>query len=178
VQVLTAGKFVRRFLIPSIGVTLILYVRYGAFVSPRAEVELSPLLRVGRKAKVASFSKIKAGSGPLTIGAGTAIATGCFIAAGKAGTHIGDGCLIGANCTIVSNTYRFDDLDVPFFGQGEDSKGTVIGNNVFIGSNSVIADGAVIEDNVMIGAQSLVTGKIPKNSIAQGNPAKVIFTRR
>ena len=87
-------------------------------------MELSPLLRVGRKAKVASFSKIKAGSGPLTIGAGTAIATGCFIAAGKAGTHIGDGCLIGANCTIVSNTIVY--LDVPFFGQGEDSKGTVI----------------------------------------------------
>jgi len=176
--VLTAGKVVRRFLIPSIGVTLILYVRHGALVSPRAEVELSPLLRIGRRAKVASFSKIKAGNGPLTIGAGTAIAAGCFIAAGKAGTHIGDGCLIGANCTIVSNTYRFDDLSVPFFGQGEDSKGTVIGNNVFIGSNSVIADGAVIEDNVMIAAQSLVTGRIPKNSIAQGNPAKVIFTRR
>jgi UDP-3-O-[3-hydroxymyristoyl] glucosamine N-acyltransferase len=129
--VLTAGKVVRRFLIPSIGVTLILYVRHGALVSPRAEVELSPLLRIGRRAKVASFSKIKAGNGPLTIGAGTAIAAGCFIAAGKAGTHIGDGCLIGANCTIVSNTYRFDDLNVPFFGQGEDSKGTVIGNNVF-----------------------------------------------
>ncbi|MGH8195786.1 MAG: acyltransferase [Woeseiaceae bacterium] len=175
---LTTGKIVRRFLIPSIGITLIYYIRSRALVSPRAEVELSPLLRIGRKAKVASFTKIKAGNGPLTIGARTAIAAGCFIAAGRAGTHIGDDCLIGANCTIVSNTYRFDNLDVLFFGQGEDSKGTVIGNNVFIGSNCVIVDGAVIEDNVMLGAQSLVIGKIPKNSVAQGNPAKVIFTRR
>jgi acetyltransferase-like isoleucine patch superfamily enzyme len=67
---------------------------------------------------------------------------------------------------------------VPFAQQGHVSKGTVIGNNVLIGSNCVIVDGANIEDNVMIGAQSLVSGKIPKNSVAQGNPAKVIFTRR
>lgn len=175
---LTAGKVVRRFLIPSIGITLIYYIRSRALVSPRAEVELSPRLQIGRNSKVASFTKIKAGDGPLSIGTRTSIATGCFIGAGRAGTYIGDNCLIGANCTIVSNTYRYDDLDVPFYKQGYDSKGTVIGNNVFIGSNCVIVDGAVIEDNVMLGAQSVVIGKIPKNSVAQGNPAKVIFTRR
>jgi acetyltransferase-like isoleucine patch superfamily enzyme len=54
----------------------------------------------------------------------------------------------------------------------------VIGNNVLIGSNCVIVDGANIEDNVMIGALSLVSGHIPKNAVAQGNPAKVVFTRR
>lgn len=178
VDMLTAGKVVRRFLIPSIGVTIIVYFRSGAFVSPRAEVELSSLLRIGRRSKISSFSKLNAGAGPLSIGANTSIGTGCFIGAGKAGTRIGDNCLIAANCTIVSSTYRYGELDVPFVKQGTDSKGTVIGNNVFIASNCVVVDGAVIEDNVMVGAGSLVIGRIPKNSVAQGNPAKVIFTRR
>lgn len=173
-----AGKYLRRFLIPSTVVTLIAWFRYKALISPRAEVELSSLLYIGSGTKVSSFSKIKAAGGPLRIGERCSIATGCFIGSGTAGTTIGNDCLIGANCTIIANSYRFGELDVPFALQGFDSKGTVIGSNVFIGSNCVIVDGANIEDNVMIGAQSLVTGKIPKNSVAQGNPAKVIFTRR
>ena len=171
-------KLIRRFLMPSIGVTLIIYVRSRAMISPRAEVELSPQLSIGAKTQVSSFTKIKVAGGQLRIGKRCSIATGCFIGSGVAGTYIGDDCLIGANCTIVSSSYRYGDLEVPFARQGHDSKGTVIGNNVLIGSNCVIVDGAVIEDNVMIGAQSLVSGKIPKNTVAQGNPAKVLFTRR
>jgi len=175
---LEATKYIRRFLMPSIGVTLITWFRSKALISPRAEVELSPELHIGRKTQVSSFTKIKVAGGPLRIGERCSIATGCFIGSGEGGTYIGDDCLIGANCTIVSSTYRYDALEVPFAQQGHVSKGTVIGNNVLIGSNCVIVDGANIEDNVMIGAQSLVSGKIPKNSVAQGNPAKVIFTRR
>lgn len=163
---------------PAFGVTLITWFRSRAFISPRAEVELSPQLSIGRKTQVSSFTKVKVGGGPLRIGQRCSIATGCFIGSGESGTYIGDDCLIGANCTIVSSSYRYDDLDIPFAEQGHQSKGTVIGNNVLIGSNCVIVDGAKIEDNVMIGAQSLVTGKIPRNSVAQGNPAKVLFTRR
>ena len=163
---------------PGIGVTLITWFRSRALISPRAEVDLSPQLHIGRKTQVSSFTKIKVTGGPLRIGARCSIATGCFVGSGEAGTYIGDDCLIGANCTIVSSSYRYDDLDLPFAQQGHQSKGTVIGNNVLIGSNCVVVDGAVIEDNVMIGAQSVVSGKIPKNSVAQGNPARVIFTRR
>ena len=173
-----ALKFVRRFLVPSIGITLVVWFRSGAIISPRAEVELSPNLRIGRKTQVSSFTKIKVASGELSIGARCSIASGCFIGSGEGGTVIGDDCLIGANCTIVSSSYRYDSIDIPFSRQGHNSKGTIIGNNVLIGSNSVIVDGAVIEDNVMIGANSLVSGRIPKNSVAQGNPAKILFTRR
>jgi acetyltransferase-like isoleucine patch superfamily enzyme len=168
----------KRFLMPSFGVTLVTWFRSGALISPRAEVELSPQLHIGRKTQVSSFTKIKVAGGSLRIGQRCSIATGCFIGSGEGGTSIGDDCLIGANCTIVSSTYRYESLDVPFAAQGHDSKGTVIGNNVLIGSNCVIVDGANIEDNVMIGALSLVSGHIPKNAVAQGNPAKVVFTRR
>lgn len=49
-----------------------------------------------------------------------------------------------------------------------------IGNNVWIGGNSVILPSVTIGDNVVIGAGSVVTKDIPANVIAAGNPCKVI----
>jgi acetyltransferase-like isoleucine patch superfamily enzyme len=49
-----------------------------------------------------------------------------------------------------------------------------IGNNVFVGMNSIIMPGVKIEDNVIIGAGSVVTKSIPCGSIVAGTPAKII----
>ena len=49
-----------------------------------------------------------------------------------------------------------------------------IGDNVFIGADSVVLPGVVIGDNVIIGANSSVTRSIPDNSVVVGSPARVI----
>lgn len=49
-----------------------------------------------------------------------------------------------------------------------------IGNNVFIGCNSLILKGSIIGDNSVIGAGSVVCGAIPPNCVAAGNPARVV----
>lgn len=49
-----------------------------------------------------------------------------------------------------------------------------IGNNVFVGANSIILPGVTIGNDVIIGAGSVVTKNIPDNSVAVGNPARVI----
>lgn len=49
-----------------------------------------------------------------------------------------------------------------------------IGNNVFIGAESVVLPGVSIGDNVIIGANSTVTKDIPSGSVYAGNPAKYI----
>lgn len=51
-----------------------------------------------------------------------------------------------------------------------------IGNNVFIGADTVVLPGVTIGDNVIIGANSTVTHDIPSNSVAVGSPARVIST--
>lgn len=49
-----------------------------------------------------------------------------------------------------------------------------IGNNVFIGVNSIIMPGVKIDDNVIVAAGSVVTKSVPSGVIIGGNPAKII----
>jgi acetyltransferase-like isoleucine patch superfamily enzyme len=171
------GTLARRFLVPGWFVTIVYYIRFRAMVSPRAEVELSGSLWLGRGAVVSSFSKIKA-TGPLRIGAGTRIASGCFLDGQTGGLEIGENVLIGANCVLVTASYRYDRLGVSLVEQGLSSKGTRIGRNTFIGSNCVVLDGSSIGDDVIVAPNSVVSGQVPAGTVVSGNPAKVIFRRR
>lgn len=56
----------------------------------------------------------------------------------------------------------------------EYAKPIIVGNNVWIGGNVTVLPGVVIGDNCVIGAGSVVTKDIPDNSLAVGNPRKVI----
>ncbi|OOM05955.1 sugar O-acetyltransferase [Clostridium saccharobutylicum] len=49
-----------------------------------------------------------------------------------------------------------------------------IGNNVWIGGNTVINPGVNVGDNCVIGSGSVITKDIPANCIAVGNPCRVI----
>jgi maltose O-acetyltransferase len=51
-----------------------------------------------------------------------------------------------------------------------------IGDNVFVGAGTIILPNVKIGNNVIIAAGSVVTKNIPDNSVAAGNPARVIST--
>lgn len=84
----------------------------------------------------------------------------------------GDNVLIGPNCGFYTANH-------PIIAK-ERNKGTEnakpinIGNNVWIGGNVTILSGVCIGDNVVIGAGSVVVKDIPSNTVAVGNPCKVI----
>jgi acetyltransferase-like isoleucine patch superfamily enzyme len=171
------GLVLRRFLTPSIVVSAYGYLKLGAMISPRAEVELSPFLQLGRGTRVSSFTKIKATDGPLVTGEKCGFGTCCFIDSGSAGIRMGDYVICGPSVSIIATNYRYANVGSLFEEQGHSSKGILIGRNVWIGANSVVLDGSVIGDNSIIVANSLVNRRFPPNVIIQGNPAKVIFTR-
>lgn len=56
----------------------------------------------------------------------------------------------------------------------EQAKAIIIKDNVWIGGSCVILGGVTIGENSVIGAGSVVTKSIPANSLAFGNPCRVI----
>ena len=84
---------------------------------------------------------------------------------------------IGDNVTMAPRVHILchDASTKKFLGYTKIGRVT-IGNNVFIGAESVVLPGVTIGSNVVIGANSTVTHDIPDNSVAAGSPAKVIST--
>ncbi len=83
---------------------------------------------------------------------------------------------IGNNCTITHTTILTHDGSTKMH-IGYSRVGRVkIGDNVFIGQNSVILPGVKIGSNVVVGTGSIVMGDIPDNSVVMGNPARIIST--
>src|SRR5690606_8612355 len=57
------------------------------------------------------------------------------------------------------------------------SKKTIVGNDVWIGTNSTILNGLNLGDGVVIGANTIVTKDIPPYSIVVGNPGRIVKMR-
>lgn len=54
---------------------------------------------------------------------------------------------------------------------------TVLGNDVWLGRNTVVMPGVKIGDGAIVAAESVVTRDIPACTVAGGNPARVIRAR-
>ena len=111
---------------------------------------------------------------------------------GGKNVHFGNGVYANFNLTMVDDCDIFVGNNVMFGPNVTVSAGTHpihpelrskqaqynipihIGNNVWIGANSVILPGVNIGDNSVIGAGSIVTKDIPSNVIAVGNPCRVL----
>lgn len=92
---------------------------------------------------------------------------------------IGKNATIGANCKIVDNDFHPLDPEKRRLGLNEEftkRAPITIGDNCFIGMNSIILKGTAIGDNCVVGAGSVVHGEFPDNCIIGGNPAKILRT--
>ena len=95
-----------------------------------------------------------------------------FTVLDEAPVTIGDDCFIGPNVSIYTACHSTDPVERNT--RQEWAKPVTIGNNVWIGGSVTILPGVTIGDNVTIGAGSVVTHDIPSNSVAVGNPCKVV----
>lgn len=90
--------------------------------------------------------------------------------------EIGNNCRIAAGVIILAHDYSYAALRPVYHCMLRKAGVTKIGNNVFIGMNSIINMDVCTGDNVIIGSGSVVTKDIPDNVVVAGNPARVICT--
>lgn len=94
---------------------------------------------------------------------------------GSGGLEIGDNCSISAGVQI----YTHDSVKWATSGGIEkyEYARTKIGNNCYIGPNTIISKGVVIGNNCIIGANSFVNKSFPDGSKIAGNPAKILESK-
>lgn len=83
---------------------------------------------------------------------------------------LNQGVILGDNCTLRNSVT----IGHKKLTDGTFSRCPRLGNHVDVGANVVIIGDIEIGDNVVIGAGSVVTKSIPANSVAVGNPARIL----
>ena len=86
--------------------------------------------------------------------------------------YVGDFTMLAPNVTLATGTHPIlPELRECGYQFNRDVR---IGRNCWIGAGAVILPGVTVGDNTVIGAGSVVTHDIPENSVAVGNPCRVI----
>lgn len=105
-----------------------------------------------------------------TIGQNTMISLGAKIDVRRGKVTIGDHCLITHGCYILSHDGAAHVINSEDNGTGY----VTIGDNVFIGVNTVVLRNVTIGNHAVIGAGSVVNKDIPEGVVAAGNPIKIL----
>lgn len=148
---------------------------------PRSLVIFGHNIHLGKYAQIicASDNCVRLTSWPskqanaeIVIGDYCLISPGVRISAAKS-IRIGDNSMLAANVIISdSDWHGIYNRIRPF----RCTKPVVIENNVWLGERVIVNKGVTIGENSVIGAGSVVTKSIPANSVAAGNPARIIKT--
>lgn len=143
------------------------------WVQGKGDIILGDDVRFDGKSSV-KFAARYSPNPTLKVGSHTGVGHACKFTVGKQIS-------IGDHCRIASGVTMFDAPGHPLDPElrksdapaaDEDVRPILIGNNVWIGSNSVIFPGVVIGDNSVVAMNSCVMMSIPPDTLVGGNPAR------
>lgn len=160
-------------------------IRFGNSVTIENNCEIdgyaSEKIILGHCVKIGAYSKLlstshfsKFGKG-LKMGNNSAIGDFTHFGA-PGGIVIGNDVIMGSYISFHSENHNFLDTSKLIREQGVNSKGIVLGNNIWVGAKVTFLDGCQVGDNSVVAAGAVVNGIYPPNSIIGGVPAKVLKT--
>ena len=93
------------------------------------------------------------------------------------GVTIGNRVLLGYRTQILSANHRIPEGKGRIFGAGHDQAPVSIGDDVWLGANSIVLPGVNIGEGAIVAAGSVVTKDVAAFTIVGGIPAKIIKNR-
>lgn len=142
-------------------------------------VKFGDNVTIGRNVQIRPSSYYGVGhiGNGIEIGKNSSIGPNGFIGcAGK--IKIGNKVMIGPNVTIIAENHIFSGQKISIKDQGVVQKGIQIDDDVWIGANVTILDGVHIESGTVIGANTLVTKSVSKNSVVINRVERVEKVRK
>lgn len=109
----------------------------------------------------------------IELGVGVHFGDNIFIDA-RGGVSIGDNVIFAPDVSVLSYNHDFRNPRWKPYSKDFLLRRVNIGSHCWIGKNAIVLAGAEIGENCVIGAGSVVHGRIPPNSIAAGNPARIV----
>lgn len=142
-----------------------------AMVSRLAAVH-PELLSLGDRSYIAAHAHV---SGEVSIGDDCSVNVGAAV---RGKVSMGRAVRIGSYSALLGFNHGFESTEVEIFEQPLTSRGIVVGDDVWLGSQAIVLDGVTIGSHAIIGAGSIVTRDVPAWAVVAGNPARVIRDRR
>ncbi|MEG1126206.1 MAG: acyltransferase [Oscillospiraceae bacterium] len=91
--------------------------------------------------------------------------------------RMGNDVRIAPRASIIADNHNHSDITCSIVSQGTAGKGIVIGDDVWIGANTVLVDGITVGSHSIIAAGSVVTKNVSDYVIMGGNPAHILKNR-
>lgn len=146
-------------------------IRMGerSVIRPFTLISLNGEIRLGAYSEISSFCLVY-GSSSLSLGEGSYIGPQSLINIEEP-VVIGNGSAIGGRGMVFTHG-SFLPYTEGYFIKLD---GVTLGDNVWCAAGVFIAPGVEIGENTFVNSGSVVTQSIPSGSVAEGNPAKVIY---
>ena len=139
----------------------------------RTRIDVMPFNRffLGANSTIEDFCTINNGVGAIYIGSETRIGIGSVLIGP---VNVGSNVRLAQNVVVSALNHNYSDVSKPISKQGITINEVYIGDETWIGANSVVLPGVFIGKHCVIAAGSIVTKNIPSYSVVAGNPAKVV----
>ena len=146
------------------------FISRGVEVEKGVRFENYLNIEVGRNTRIRTGSVLWAHKDTsIIIGENVGINSFCFL---QGQVYIGNHVMIAPHVLIFGGSHRYESKELPMKQQGENRKGIVIKDDVWLGANTVVLDGVTIGTGAIIASGSVVTEDVPDYHIVAGVPAK------
>lgn len=144
------------------------YIANPIFLNNRNKIYL------GKRTRILPHSRMEVyGNGSIILEGNISIGQNFHCTAGGK-LIIRQGVTIAENVYISDIEHNLDEIDSVVVERDKIIKETLIGEFCFIGFGAVILPGTTLGNNCVVGANSVVKGKFPDNSMITGAPGRII----